>query len=119
MTEGVKSRIVLFFEAHKGKEPSKTTMDPQRKSRKSKSDKKKKSGVRTKFLIESLRNDYYELREENERLRELVSANIPNADAILSTCFDLNNKAQAGDIDELAGKMSGTGLTDDEEDDDF
>ena len=91
---------------------------PESKSRKSKSDKKKKSGVRTKFLIESLRNDYYELREENERLKELVSANLPNADAILSTCFDLNaNKAKAENIDELAGKMGGAGLTDDEEDD--
>ena len=44
-------------------------MEAPKKS-KSKGDKKiKKSGVRTKFLIESLRNDYYALREENDRLR--------------------------------------------------
>ncbi len=34
-----------------------------------------KSGVRTKFLIESLRNEYYELRKENEKLRAMVSDN--------------------------------------------
>jgi cell shape-determining protein MreC len=84
------------------------------KSRKSDKDKKvKKSGVRTKFLIESLRNDYYSLREENDRLRSLVSVNLPEeaADAILA-------KAKATSIDELAGKMTGTSVSGDDMDDD-
>jgi cell shape-determining protein MreC len=93
------------------------------KSRKSDKDKKvKKSGVRTKFLIESLRNDYYSLREENDRLRSLVSVNLPEeaADAILADCFDPTNapKAKATSIDELAGKMNGTSVSGDDMDDD-
>lgn len=80
----------------------------------------KKSGVRTKFLIESLRNDYYALREENERLRNMVASNLPSeaAEAVLADCFDPNGpKAKADNIDELAGKMAGAGV-DDEDDDD-
>jgi cell shape-determining protein MreC len=95
------------------------------KSRKSDKEKKaKKSGVRTKFLIESLRNDYYSLREENDRLRKMVETNLPEeaADAILADCFDPNNapKAKAASIDELANKMSSTGVSegDDNDDDD-
>jgi hypothetical protein len=91
------------------------------KSRSSKDkDKLKKSGVRTKFLIESLRNDYYALREENERLRNMVSSNLPSeaAEAVLSDCFDTNApKAKVVNIDELAGKMADAGM-DDEDDDD-
>jgi hypothetical protein len=93
------------------------------RSKSGKSSKMKKSGVRTKFLIESLRNDYYALREENERLRGLVSDNLPDAAAreVLSQCFDPNTPSvQIGSIDELAGKMAGSGLDDDDdEDDDF
>ena len=95
------------------------------KSRKSSGDKEKKakkSGIRTKFLIESLRNDYYSLREENDRLRTLVSTNLPEeaADAILADCFDPSNapKAKASSIDELASKLNTTGVTDNEDDDD-
>jgi hypothetical protein len=90
----------------------------------SKSDKEKKlkkSGVRTKFLIESLRNDYYALREENDRLRNMVTSNLPGdaADSILAECFDPTMpKAKADNIDELAGKMAGAGMDDDDDDDD-
>ena len=47
----------------------------RRKKSKEKKDKNsnKKSRVRTKFLIESLRQDYYALRDENHRLREVRS----------------------------------------------
>lgn len=75
----------------------------------------KKSGVRTKFLIESLRNDYYALREENDRLRGLVKGNLPfdAAATILSQCFDPNApKATAGNIDDLAAKMAGNSVDD-------
>ena len=92
---------------------------PRKSSSSSKKDKMKKSGVRTKFLIESLRNDYYELRQENEKLREMVKAQLPPhaADAILADCFDSNApKADANNIDDLAGKMAGTDLDDDDED---
>lgn len=95
------------------------------KSRSSKSDKGKKvkkSGVRTKFLIESLRNDYYTLREENDRLRNLVNMNLPEeaADAILADCFDPSNapKAKAQSIDELASKLTGTSVAEEDEEDD-
>ena len=79
----------------------------------------KKSGVRTKFLIESLRNDYYALREENEKLRNLVTANLPDyaAQEILSQCYDPNaNKADVSNIDDLAGKMAGANVDDDDDD---
>ena len=92
------------------------------RSKSDKDKKLKKSGVRTKFLIESLRNDYYSLREENDKLRNLVSSNLPEeaADAILADCFDPTNapKAKANSIDELAGKMSSTGVSDMDDDDD-
>lgn len=54
--------------------------------------KSKKSGVRTKFLIESLRNDYYALREENDRLSHLVTENLTEdaSKLILSDCYDPN-----------------------------
>ena len=92
------------------------------KSKGSKSAKKmKKSGVRTKFLIESLRNDYYALREENERLRGLVADNLPEdaANSILAECFDVNApKAKVDNIDALAEQVAGTGIDEDDEDDD-
>jgi len=77
----------------------------------------KKSGVRTKFLIESLRNDYYSLRDENEKLRMMVQENLSEAAAqeVLSTCFDMSKKASVDSVDELANKMAGSGV-DDEED---
>lgn len=90
------------------------------KSSSGKSSKLKKSGVRTKFLIESLRNDYYALREENDRLRNLVTTNLPQdqAKSILAECFDPNApRAKVENIDELAGKMAGSNLDDDDDDD--
>ena len=87
------------------------------KSKKKSKDKSKKSGVRTKFLIESLRNDYYELRSENDRLRELVKANLDEraANAILAECFDANApRAKVDNIDELATQMAGADVDDDE-----
>ena len=93
-------------------------MEERRRSRKSKdkkSSRKKKSGVRTKFLIESLRQDYYSLRDENDRLRELVQTNLPRhtAEGILADCFDLSSpSAQVGSIDDLANKMPGMSVQD-------
>ena len=94
-------------------------MDPERR-KKSKKDKKKKSksGVRTKFLIESLRQDYYSLRDENDRLREIVQTNLPKeaAEAILADCFDLTSpSARVSSIDDLANKVPGMNIS--EEDD--
>jgi len=83
----------------------------------SKKEKMKKSGVRTKFLIESLRNDYYELRQENDKLREMVKKELSAdaANSILAECFDANaQKASAGNIDDLAGQMSGADLDDED-----
>jgi hypothetical protein len=98
------------------------TMEAPSKSKRSSKDKKssKKSGVRTKFLIESLRNEYYDLREENDRLRNMVTSNLPHdaAESILADCFDLNApKAKADNIDELAHKMTGAVVEEDDEDD--
>jgi hypothetical protein len=83
--------------------------------RKSKKKGMSKSGVRTKFLIESLRNEYYELRKENEKLRAMVSDNLPGSVSreILADCFDNKaTKAAVNNIDELAGGMN---LDDDED----
>ena len=91
----------------------------KKKSRSSKSKKVDKSGVRTKFLIESLRNNYYELREENDRLRGLVKSNLAQDDAakILDSCFDLNAPREKVDnIDDLASKLAGSGIDEDEDD---
>ena len=100
-------------------------MEPERRSRKSKDKKKKKekkSGVRTKFLIESLRQDYYSLRDENDRLREIVQNNLPKdaAEAILADCFDLTSpNARVTNISELESKMPAMSLEEgDEEDED-
>lgn len=95
--------------------------EKKKSSKGSKEKKLKKSGVRTKFLIESLRNDYYALREENDRLRGLVSNNLPEdaAKAVLAECFDPNApKVKADNIDELASKMAGSAIDEDDEDDD-
>ena len=102
-------------------------MEEERRSRKSKDkkkrkDKDKKSGVRTKFLIESLRQDYYSLRDENDRLREIVQNNLPKdaAEAILADCFDLTSpSARVTSISELESKMPAMTLEEgDEEDED-
>ena len=90
---------------------------PRKSKKKSKSKNQVKSGVRTKFLIESLRNDYYELRSENDRLRELVKANLDEraANAILSECFDANApRAKVDNIDDLASKMADADVDDEE-----
>ena len=97
-----------------------STMEAPRKSKSKKSSKKlKKSGVRTKFLIESLRNEYYDLKSDNERLRDLVKSNLPKdaADGILAECYDPNApKAKIDNVDEIATKMAGTGVADDDDD---
>lgn len=82
--------------------------------------KKKKSGVRTKFMIESLRKDYYALRDENDRLREIVQNNLPKdvADGILADCFDLTSpSAKISNVDEMDEKMKGMGIEEGDEDD--
>jgi hypothetical protein len=96
-----------------------STMDEPSRRKKDKSTKKHKSGVRTKFLIESLRRDYYALRDENDRLREIVQTNLPKhaADAILADCFDLTSPAvDVASIDDLTDKITGMGAGDDDDD---
>jgi hypothetical protein len=98
--------------------------EPERRSKKSSKDKKdkkkkdkdkdKKSGVRTKFLIESLRQD------ENDRLREIVQTNLPNdiAEAILADCFDLTSpNARVTSIGDLEAKMPAMSLEEGDEED--
>lgn len=96
-------------------------MDDGRRRKKDRKDKKKKkSGVRTKFLIESLRQDYYSLRDENDRLREIVQQNLPKnaAEAILADCFDLSApSARVGSIDEMAQRMTGMKIDEEGESD--
>lgn len=73
-------------------------------------------------MIESLRQDYYSLRDENDRLREIVERELPKsaAEAILADCFDLSaGVGSGGNIDELAAKMPGLKVEDEEDDDDF
>jgi hypothetical protein len=87
--------------------------------RKKNGKKSKKSGVRTKFLIESLRRDYYALRDENDRLREIVQTSLPKraADAILADCFDLTSPAvNVASIDDLTNKVPGMSIAEEEDD---
>jgi len=89
-----------------------------RKKRSSKDKKIKKSGVRTKFMIESLRNEYYELRAENDRLRNVVQTHLPSnvSNQILSECYDPNApKPKIDNIDDLAVQMAGTNVDDSED----
>jgi len=89
-----------------------------KKSKSSKDKKIKKSGVRTKFLIESLRNEYYELKSENEKLRAIVEQNMSYgvAKGILDQCHDPNApKASAADIDKLTSELGQAGLDDDDD----
>jgi hypothetical protein len=93
-------------------------MEEPSRRKKEKSAKKHKSGVRTKFLIESLRRDYYALRDENDRLREIVQTHLPKhaADAILADCFDLTSPAvNVGSIDDLTDKIPGMSMGDDDD----
>ena len=96
-------------------------MEALRRSGKKKKKKQGKSGVRTKFLIESLRNEYNSLKEENEKLRDIVSGNMPSAAAqqVLSQCYDVNATTKAGvnDVDRLAGEVADADLLDDDDDD--
>lgn len=99
--------------------------EPERRSKKSskekKDKKKKKSGVRTKFLIESLRQDYYSLRDENDRLREIVQTNLPKdaAEAILADCFDLTSpNSRVSNISDLEAKMPAMSLEEGDEEGD-
>ena len=98
-------------------------------SKKERKHKIKKSGVRTKFLIESLRQEYFQQREENEWLRQLVQAHLPSdkAEELLASCFDPNapiggNKppSSSKELDDLAAKMMpGLNVQGDSDDDDM
>ena len=96
-------------------------MDSKNKKSKSGKDKKmKKSGVRTKFLIESLRQEYYDLRSENDMLRSIVEEHLPKdvAGPLLAECFDPTSaSAKVSSIDDLANKMPGMSVGDDDDDD--
>ena len=90
------------------------------KSKKSKDKKMKKSGVRTKFLIESLRQEYYDLRSENDMLRGIVEEHLPKdiAEPLLAECFDPSSaSAKVSSMDDLAAKMGGASVKDDDSDD--
>jgi hypothetical protein len=85
---------------------SDTSIDSSTTKQDRKRSSKKKSGVRTKFLLESLRVDYYTLQRENHRLREFIQAKLPDkADAIFAECCVPRQKIDS--IDELAQQMSG------------
>ena len=91
------------------------------KTKKSKDKKIKKSGVRTKFLIESLRQEYYDLRAENDMLRGIVEEHLPKdiAGPLLAECFDPSSaSAKVGSMDELATKMGGASVDDDDDEED-
>jgi len=91
-------------------------MEEPRKKRSK--DKIKKSGVRTKFMIESLRNEYYKLREENDRLRNVVQTQLPPqvSSQLLAECYDPNaQRAKVDNIDDLAAQMAGTNVDDSDE----
>mmetsp|Transcript_19466 Transcript_19466/g.27009 ORF Transcript_19466/g.27009 Transcript_19466/m.27009 type:complete len:147 (-) Transcript_19466:194-634(-) len=73
------------------KSSSKKREKKEKKDKKDKKDKKKakgkKSGVRTKFILESLRSRFYELKDENEYLRQIVHSRLPDqAGEIFAEC---------------------------------
>ena len=82
----------------------------------------KESGIRTKFLLESLRQDYYSLQDENSTLREIIRTKLPNvADVIFTECCQPRVKVSS--IDELGAMMptltiDEEGEEDEEEDED-
>lgn len=97
--------------------------DGTKKSKKggsSSSKEMKKSGVRTKFLLESLRQDYYTLQDENSQLRSIIYERLSNiADAIIAECCPPRKKVSS--IDELGQMMPNMTIEEgdeDEEDDD-
>lgn len=80
----------------------------------------KKSGVRTKFLIESLRQEYYDLRSENDMLRSIVEEHLPKdvAGPLLAECFDPTSaSSKVSSIDDLANRMPGMSANDGGDDD--
>jgi hypothetical protein len=99
-----------------GKKKSKKR-DGSKKSKRSSSSKgeTKKSGVRTKFLLESLRQDYYSLQDENTKLREIIMARLPNAaNAIIAECCPPRKKVSS--IDELGEMMPNMTIEEGDED---
>lgn len=93
--------------------------DGSKKSKKGGSKEMKKSGVRTKFLLESLRQDYYTLQDENSQLRSIIYERLSNiADAIIAECCPPRKKVSS--IDELGDMMPNMTIEegDEEEEDD-
>jgi hypothetical protein len=94
--------------------------DGSKKSKKGGGKEMKKSGVRTKFLLESLRQDYYTLQDENSHLRSIIYERLSNiADAIIAECCPPRKKVSS--IDELGDMMPNMTIEEgdeDEEDDD-
>jgi len=93
----------------------------KKSSKSSKEKKMKKSGVRTKFLIESLRQEYYDLRSENDMLRSIVEEHLPKdvAGPLLAECFDPTSAAsKVSSIDDLASRMPGMKVDDGDDSDD-
>eukprot|EP00542_Grammatophora_oceanica_P016562 CAMPEP_0194029576 /NCGR_PEP_ID=MMETSP0009_2-20130614/3263_1 /TAXON_ID=210454 /ORGANISM="Grammatophora oceanica, Strain CCMP 410" /LENGTH=130 /DNA_ID=CAMNT_0038669277 /DNA_START=269 /DNA_END=661 /DNA_ORIENTATION=+ len=88
----------------KKKSKSGKTKDGKTKKKRSSKKKSSESGVRTKFLLESLRQDYYSLQDENAVLREIIESKLPNvADVIFQECCPPRKTVSS--IDELADMM--------------
>ncbi len=102
---------------------SEATAEEPRKEKRSSG--RTKSGVRTKYMIESLRKEHTELREENERIRTVIESNLPKdvAKQILSECcidapkmFKKGDKSISAQIDELAEQLPELASVTDEDD---
>ena len=119
MTESVPENVDVSMPAadEEGKKKSKKR-DGTKKSKRGGSGKEtKKSGVRTKFLLESLRQDYYSLQDENTKLREIIMARLPNAaNAIIAECCPPRKKVTT--IDELGEMMPHMTIDEGDEDED-
>jgi hypothetical protein len=112
------------YEVSIAEESTSISSEKKKKSKKEKKDKKekkekkeKKSGVRTKFLLESLRQDYYSLQDENNTLREIIRTKLPIvADVILAECCPPRMKVSS--IDELGAMMPAMTIEEGEEEED-
>mmetsp|Transcript_2027 Transcript_2027/g.2847 ORF Transcript_2027/g.2847 Transcript_2027/m.2847 type:complete len:139 (+) Transcript_2027:149-565(+) len=75
-----------------------------------------KSGVRTKFMIESLKGEYDELMQENDNLRQLIRDRLPQlAEIILNECCAPRKDVK--DVDQLSELLPGMTIAEEDEED--
>mmetsp|Transcript_19730 Transcript_19730/g.23677 ORF Transcript_19730/g.23677 Transcript_19730/m.23677 type:complete len:146 (-) Transcript_19730:249-686(-) len=92
----------------------------EKKEKKDKKEKKiakgKKSGVRTKFILESLRSRFYELKDENENLRQIVLSRLPDQAGVIFADCCFPREEEGSTEDRLSTMMSNATIEEGDED---